>query len=155
MKQLFLFAGIFLVAIGQHASAAEHIWSGASVPPTNVWSDANNFDGSPLTAGDSVTFGNAGSVAASNVVDNVADNPPVLANFSYKAQVSGPAAITNYHTTRINPGVLTLDNGGNSGLLLNVGDVDTGLIDAQYFCTITGAGATLQAGNTNAPVSTQ
>ncbi|MGZ4962885.1 MAG: hypothetical protein ACXWC8_10050, partial [Limisphaerales bacterium] len=46
-------------------------------------------------------------------------------------------------------------NSSNSGLLLNVGDVDTALIDAQYYCAITGRGATLQAGNTNAPVSTQ
>jgi len=145
-----------IAAILRPASAAEHIWSGASVPPTNVWSDPNNFDGSALVIGDSVTFANAGSVSSPGVVNNVADAPPALANFSYKAQVSSPSAITNYHTTRINPGVtLTLDNASNSGLLLNVGDVDTALIDAQYYCTITGSGATLQAGNTNAPVSSQ
>src|SRR5689334_11452135 len=138
MKQPFLVGCIIIVATLRPAAAAEHIWSGASVPPTNVWSDPNNFDGSALVSGDSVTFANAGSVSSLGAVDNVADAPPVLVNFNYKAQVSGPSAITNYHTTRINSGVtLTLDNASNSGLLLNVGDVDTALIDAQYYCTIT------------------
>jgi hypothetical protein len=156
MKRPFLIACAIVAAILRPASAAEHIWSGGSSPQTNVWSDPNNFDGFALLDGDSVTFANAGSVSSAGVVNNVADNAPLLSNFSYKAQVSVPSAITNYHTTQINPGVtLAVDNGGNSGLLLNVGDVDTALIDAQYYCTITGTNATLQVGNTNAPVSSQ
>jgi hypothetical protein len=156
MKRSFFIACSIFALVIRPASAADHIWSGGSVPPTNVWSDPNNFDGIAFVDGDSATFANAGSVSSPGVVNNIVDSVPLLSAFSYKAQLSIPSAITNYHTTQINPGVtLTLDNGANSGLLLNVGDVDTALIDARYFCTIVGSNATLLAGNTNAPVSTQ
>src|SRR4051794_26925605 len=78
MKQQVLIACIVLTALLQPASGTEHIWSGASNPANTLWNDVNNFDGSAIVDGDSVTFLNAGSVSTAGVVDNVADAPPLL-----------------------------------------------------------------------------
>jgi hypothetical protein len=139
------------------AGAASLAWSGGSLVPTNLWSDANNWD--TLTApvdGDAVAFNNTGSTNLPGIVNTVANTNLTLASLDYKAQVSFVSLITNYHTLLLNPGVtLTIDNGANPGNLLNVGDVDSGAIDAQYYSTILGTNASLVAGNTNSPVPNQ
>ena len=140
---------------GFKMSAATVTWTGASLA-TNLWSDTNNWDTLTAPTNDLVAFGNTGSTNLPGVFNNVLDASNTLAGFDYKAQVSFVSLVTNYHTTLLNPGVtLTIDNGANSGALINVGDADAATNDIQYYATIVGTGARLMAGNTNSPVATQ
>jgi hypothetical protein len=130
-------------------------WTGGLFA-TNVWSDTNNWDTLLVPGFDSVTFTNTGSTNIIGVVNNVLDTNLTITTFNYKAQVSFVGNITNYHTTLINPGVtLTIDNGGNTGALINSGDTDPAIQDNQYYATITGTNASVIAGNVSSPVATQ
>lgn len=152
LRSVFFLAACFLPLL--HAKAAA-TWTGGGLT-TNLWSEITNWDTAAVPEGDSVTFTNAGSTDVLGQVNNVLDTNLTITSYSYKAQVSFVGNITNYHTTLIDTGVtLTIDDGANSGNLINVGDTDPDGQDNQYYATITGTNASLIAGSTNSPLDTQ
>jgi autotransporter-associated beta strand protein len=148
-----LVAALVLVGGLMQAAAANVNWTGSGT--SLFWSDANNWN--PIISpgpGDGVSFLNTGSTNGAGVVNNVISSDTTISNLTYLATVSLVSSVTNYHTTLINPGVtLNIQRGTN---LLFVGDIaDASNLDPQFYYTITGAGGSLVAGDTNAPNATQ
>ncbi len=141
-RNLVCWAALALVPAAQ---AGTVVWNGASGTDTN-WSNGTNWAGSVFpAAADDVKFFDAGAVATVSNINNVVDGA-----FSGTIGSLQYGNTNNFHTTLISTGQ-TLNVTGTNGLSVFMPAQDTAAGPAKsVFATITGPGATLNLGNTNA-----
>jgi polygalacturonase len=134
-----------VLALACAAQAGTVVWNGASGTNTN-WSNGTNWAGSASpAAADDVKFFDAGAVATVSNINNVVDGAfnGTIGSLQY-------GNTNNFHTTLISAGQ-TLNLTGTNGLSVFMPAQDTAAGPAKsVFAMITGPGATLNLGNTNA-----
>jgi autotransporter-associated beta strand protein len=136
--------------------AAQFQWSGASLTDM-LWSNGANWTGGavPIQNTDDPLFdGGAGYTNAPGVVNNVLDSSAIYSSMSMVAVANSTTA--KYHTTLLNPGVtLWLTNAAvttSPAYWRNFFQAGAdGATNDQIYATIRGPGASVIAGDPNAP----